>query len=126
MKHLKRYKIFENSDDQDLEEVRRAFVEDVGDDFDIEEVDSIDYTDWEQKNRFFTINYVDYSEFYHIVAMAQNGETSQDQKIILNALMTSKLENLGYSSDIRAPFPAFNKRVTKRFTCHIQFLIERV
>jgi hypothetical protein len=126
MKHLKRYKIFENSDDQDLEEVRRAFVEDVGDDFDIEEVDSIDYIDWEQKNRFFIIK-----------------RTSQDQKIILNALMPSeyinddsleksllnfkkRLENLGYSSTIRAPFPAFNKRVTKRFTCHIQFLIERV
>jgi hypothetical protein len=126
MKHLKTYRIFENSDDQDLEEVSRAFVEDVGDDFDIEEVDSIDYIDWEQKNRFFIIK-----------------RTSQDQKIILNALMPSeyinddsleksllnfkkRLENLGYSCDIRAPFPAFNKRVTKRFTCHIQFLIERV
>lgn len=138
MKHLKRYKIFENSDDQDLEEVRRAFVEDVGDDFDIEEVDSIDYTNWGQKNRFFTIKYVDYIEFY---------DEKTPQKIILNALMPSKyinddsleksllnfkkrLENLGYSSDIRAPFPAFNKRVTKRFSiyrpCHIQFLIERV
>lgn len=143
MKHLKTYRIFENSDDLDLEEVRRAFIEDVGDDFDIEEVDSIDYTDWEQKNRFFTINYVDYSEFYHIVAMAQNGEPTQDQKIILNALMPSeyinddsleksllnfkkRLENLGYSSDISAPFPAFNKRMTKRLSCHIQFLIERV
>lgn len=126
MKHLKTYRIFENSDDLDLEEVRRAFIEDVGDDFDIEEVDSIDYIDWEQKNRFFIIK-----------------RTSQDQKIILNALMPSeyinddsleesllnfkkRLENLGYSSTIRAPFPAFNNRGAKRFTCHIQFLIERV
>jgi hypothetical protein len=136
MKNLKTYRIFENYDDPDLEEVRRAFVEDVGDDFDIEEVDSIDYTDWGQKNRFFTIKYVDYSEFY-------GGKNITPQKIILNALMPSKyinddsleksllnfkkrLENLGYSCDIRAPFPAFSKRVTKRFTCHIQFLIERV
>lgn len=124
MKHLKTYRIFENSDDPDLEEVKRAFIEDVGDDFDIEQLDSIDYTDWEQKNRFFVIG--------------RRGEV-----IILNALMPSeyinddsleksllnfkkRLENLGYSCDIRAPFPAFNNRGAKRFTCHIQFLIERV
>lgn len=122
MKHLKGYRIFENHDD-DLEEVRRAFVEEVGDDFDIEEVDSIDYTDWEQKNRFFFIG--------------RSGE-----KIILNALMPSeyinddsleesllnfkkRLENLGYSAIIRAPFPAFNKRGRKRFSCHIEVLIDR-
>ena len=125
MKHLKTYRIFENSDDQDLEEVRRAFIEDVGDDFDIEEVDSI-VAKFLFEYQFFIIK-----------------RTSQDQKIILNALMPSeyinddsleksllnfkkRLENLGYSSTIRAPFPAFNNRGAKRFTCHIQFLIERV
>jgi len=125
VKHLKTYRIFENSDDQDLEEVRRAFIEDVGDDFDIEEVDSI-VAKFLFEYQFFIIK-----------------RTSQDQKIILNALMPSeyinddsleksllnfkkRLENLGYSSTIRAPFPAFNNRGAKRFTCHIQFLIERV
>jgi len=123
MKHLKTYRIFENSDDPDLEEVKRAFIEDVGDDFDIEEVDSIDYTDWEQKNRFFVIGRFDDEIILSALMPAEYINDDSLEKSLLN--FKKRLENLGYSSYIRAPFPAFNKG-TKYFTCHIQFLIERV
>jgi hypothetical protein len=45
------------------------------------------------------------------------------EKSLLN--FKKRLENLGYSSDIKAPFPSFNKMRTSRFTCHIHFLIKR-
>ena len=123
MKHLKTYRIFENYDDQDLEEVKRAFIEDVGDDFDIEQVDSIDYTDWSQKNRFFVIGRFDDEIILSALMPAEYINDDSLEKSLLN--FKKRLENLGYSSDIKAPFPSFNKMRTSRFTCHIQFLIKR-
>jgi len=123
MKHLKTYRIFENYDDQDLEEVKRAFIEDVGDDFDIEQVDSIDYTDWSQKNRFFIIGRFDDEIILSALMPAEYINDDSLEKSLLN--FKKRLENLGYSSDIKAPFPSFNKMRTSRFTCHIHFLIKR-
>jgi hypothetical protein len=123
MKHLKTYRIFENSDDPDLEEVKRAFIEDVGDDFDIEQLDSIDYTDWEQKNRFFVIGRRGEVIILSALMPAEYINDDSLEKSLLN--FKKRLENLGYSSDIKAPFPSFNKSGKKRFTCQIQFLIKR-